>query len=155
RDDDPLLPDKIKLFREFKPVRKLQVGDRVERGQLLAMVDPKKAFDDVTMKVAKLDGADFDRQASGKKKDEYHRRYLSMLEQIRRVPGSVPKDDIEAAKLQRENYAFEEKTKGATVTEAQRALNASLTDLRMHEIRAAIDGVVKVIYKNHQGEAIK
>src|SRR5262249_6498596 len=74
---------------------------------------------------------------------------------IRRVPGSVPKDDIEAAKLQRENYAFEEKTKGATVTEAQRALNASLTDLRMHEIRAAIDGVVKVIYKNHQGEAIK
>src|SRR5262249_13001572 len=132
-----------------------QVGDWVKRGQLLAMVDPKKSFDDVTMKVAKLDGADFDRQASGKKRDEYNRRWLTMLEQNRRVPGSVPKDEVEAARLQRDNYAFEEKPKGATVTEAQRALNAALTDLRMHEIRAAIDGVVKVIYKNHQGEAVK
>lgn len=155
RDDDELAPHKIALAREFRPVRKLQVGDHVKAKQLLALVSPKKAFDDVTMKVAKLNAADFDRQASGKKREEYQRRYENMMRQNQRVPGSVPKDELEATRLQRDNYAYEEKTKGATVTEAQRALNAALTDLRMHEIRAAIDGVVKVIYKNHQGDAVK
>ncbi|HEY7156332.1 MAG TPA: HlyD family efflux transporter periplasmic adaptor subunit [Gemmataceae bacterium] len=155
RDDDPLEPHKITLAREFREVRKLQVGDWVERGQLLALVNPKKSFDEVTMKVASLDAADYDTQASGKKRDEYHRRYLTMLEQNRRVPGSVPKDDIEATRLQRDNFAFEAKQKAAKVVEAQRTLHAALTDLRYHEVHAAIDGVVKSIYKHHQGEAVK
>jgi WD40 repeat protein len=150
-----LAPHKIALAREFRPVRKLQVGDHVKAKQLLALVSPKKAFDDVTMKVAKLDAADFDKKASEKKRDEYDRRYRSQLRQNQTVPGSVPKDELEATRLQRDNYDYESKTKGATVTEAQRALNAVLTDLRMHEIRAAIDGDVKVIYKNHQGDAVK
>jgi hypothetical protein len=142
REDDELVPHKIALAREFRKVRKLQVGDHVTRGQLVGLVDPKKSFDDVTMKVAKVNAADFDRRASGKKRDEYDRRFKSQMQQNQRVPGSVPKDDLEATRLQRDNYDFEEKTKGATVTEGQRALNAALTDLRMHEIRAAIDGVV-------------
>ncbi|HEY7309097.1 MAG TPA: HlyD family efflux transporter periplasmic adaptor subunit [Gemmataceae bacterium] len=155
RDDDELAPQKIALAREFRPVRKLQVGDHVKRNQLVGLVSPKKAFDDVTMKVAKLNAADFDKKASEKKRDEYQRRYDSMMEQNRRAPGTVPRDEWMAALLQRDNYAYEAKTKGATVVEAQRALNAALTDLRMHEIRAAIDGDVKVIYKNHQGDAVK
>ncbi|HEY7424267.1 MAG TPA: HlyD family efflux transporter periplasmic adaptor subunit [Gemmataceae bacterium] len=154
RDDDQLEPHKIALATERRPVRRLQVGDRVERGQLLAMVDPKKSFDDVSMKVAKLDGADFDKQASEKKKEESHRRYVSQMEQNRRQPGSVPKDEWMKTLLERDIYEREALTKGATVTESQRALNAALTDLRMHEIRAAIDGVVKEIYKN-QGDAVK
>jgi WD40 repeat protein len=154
RDDDPLEPHKITLAREFREVRKLQEGDQVKRGQLLALVDPKKAFDDVTMKAAKLDAADYDRQASGKKRLEYHRRYMSQMEQNRRQPGSVPKDEWMATMLQRDNYDYEEKNKGALVVQEQRTLNAALTDLRKHEIRAAIDGVVKTI-KIHQGEAVK
>jgi WD40 repeat protein len=154
-DDDLLEPHKITLAREFREVRKLQVGDWVKRGQLLALVDPQKSFDDVSMKAAKLDAADYDKQASGKKRLEYHRRYLSQMEQNRRQPGSVPKDEWMATMLQRDNYEYEEKNKGALVIQEQRTLNAALTDLRKHEIRAAIDGVVKTIYKNHQGEAVK
>src|SRR5262249_5205281 len=41
------------------------------------------------------------------------------------------------------------------IIEAQRELSASMTDLKMHEIRAAIDGTIKVIYKNSQGDAVK
>lgn len=155
REDDDLTPHKIVLAREYRPVRKLQVGDRVKHGQLLAMVDSEKAFDDVAIKLAKLNAADFDMKASGKKKEEYQRRYESQQRQNHAVPGSVSKDDMMATLLQKDNFAFEEKTKAATVTEAQRTLNAALTDLRKHEIRAAIDGIVMVIHKNHQGDAIK
>ncbi|HMF10946.1 MAG TPA: hypothetical protein VKE94_01535, partial [Gemmataceae bacterium] len=102
RDDDELAPHKIALAREFRPVRKLQVGDHVKAKQLLALVSPKKAFDDVTMKVAKLDAADFDKKASEKKRDEYDRRYRSQLRQNQTVPGSVPKDELEATRLQRD-----------------------------------------------------
>lgn len=155
KETDQLEPGKVVLSREVRPVRKLKIGDRVKRNQLLAMVNPRKSFDDVSIKVAKLLGADKDRLASRKQKEEYHRRYLNMLEQNRRQPGSVPKDDIMAALLQSQKFGFEEELKAAEVTSKQRELNAALTDLRMHEIRASIDGVVKEIYKNHQGDAVK
>ena len=154
-EKDELKPGEVYLMRETRKVRKLKVGDHVKRGQLLAMVNPRKSFDDVSIKVAKLLGADKDRLASQKQKEEYYRRYTNMQEQNRRQPGSVPKDDYMAALLQSQKFGFEEQLKAAEVTSKQRELNAALTDLRMHEIRAAIGGVVKEIYKNHQGEAVK
>jgi WD40 repeat protein len=155
KESDQLEPGKVVLSREIRQVRKLKFGDWVKRGQLLALINPRKSFDDVSIKVAKLEGANNDRLASRKKKEEYHRRYLSMMEQNRRQPGSVPKDELMQTLLQKENFEFEEKLKASEVTSKQRELNAALTDLRMHEVRAAIDGKVRQIYKNHQGEAVK
>jgi WD40 repeat protein len=155
KESDQFEPGKVGLFYETRSVRKLEPGDDVKRGQLLALINPRKAFDEVSIKVEKLRGADMDRLSSQKQKEEYYRRYQSMLEQNRKVPGSVSKDDMMAALLQSRKFGYEEDLKAAEVASKQRELNASLTDLRMHEIRAAIDGKVRQIYKNHLGEAVK
>jgi hypothetical protein len=63
---------------------------------------------------------EFERQAAGKNREEYQRRYESQLRQNRIVPGSIPKDEVEATRLQRDNFAYEEKTKAAAVKWAWR-----------------------------------
>src|SRR5262249_13085884 len=51
-------------------------------------------------------------------------------------------------------YEQEELSKGAQVKVTQRDISAAWTTLKMHEIRASIGGVVKVMYKN-RGDAVK
>lgn len=155
RPGDALKPNKIVLFTDELKVRKLKVGDVVKRGQLLGIVDPKKAFDDVAVRLAKLDGSEADRIGSLEQAKTYwnkHRR-IKLGENITR--GATSEDEQEATWMQYQKFYNEEKLKAAEVKKAQRELNAGLTDLRMHEIRAGIDGVVKVIYKNSVGESIK
>ncbi len=148
-------PEKIFLFRERKTVRKLQVGDWVKRGQLLALINPDKSSDDVSVKIAKLNAVDRQRQAASTTKTEYARRYRNYLDVNRQQPGTIPVDTLMETQLQRVKAESEERVKEAEIVEAQRTLNAAVTDLKMHEVRAAIDGVIKAIYKNHQGDAIK
>jgi WD40 repeat protein len=155
RETDELKPNMIRLGFETRKVRKLQVGDQVKRGQLLALVNPRKSFDDVAIKLAKVDATDAERLSSQKQKEEFIRRHQRLLQLNQRQPGAAPQEDIGAAAMQRDKFAFEEKAKAAEIISKQRELNAALTDLRMHEIRAAIDGTVKVIYKNSEGEAVK
>lgn len=152
---DELKPERIFLFQETKPVRKLQVGDWVKRGQLLAQVNPAKSSDDVSVKIAKLNAVYRQKEAARKTKEEYERRYANYLEINRRQPGAIQTDTLMETRLQKVKAEAEQMVKEAEIVEAQRTLNAAVTDLKMHEVRAAIDGVIKAIYKNHQGDAIK
>ncbi|MHB1423681.1 MAG: HlyD family efflux transporter periplasmic adaptor subunit [Gemmataceae bacterium] len=155
RATESLDPEKVFLFQESRRVRKLQVGDRVKRGQLLAMVNPAKASDDVAVKIAKLNAVERARLSAANQRYEYDRRLSNYREANRTQPGSIPQDSLQETHLQFVKSDSEEKVKRAEIVEAQSTLNAALTDLKMHEIRAAIDGVIKVIYKNHQGDAVK
>lgn len=153
REDVP--PLKGVFAYETRKVRKLQVGDRVQRGQLLALIDPRSAFDDVSMKLAKLDGVHYERNAAKAQKVEMHRQLLTQQELARRTPGAISPDEIAKTRVQHEKFSAEENVKMQEIVTAQRTLNDSLTKLKMHEIRAEIDGVIKAIYKNHQGDAVK
>jgi WD40 repeat protein len=155
RTTETLDATKVFLFQEKRQVRKLQVGDRVKRGQLLAQVNPAKSSDDVSVKIAKLDGVEFARQLAENQKVEYKRRYETYLGTNRNQPGAIPVDQLMETRLQMVKAESEEKVKKAEIVEAQRTLNAGVTDLKMHEVKAAIDGIVKDIYKNHQGDAVK
>jgi WD40 repeat protein len=155
RDREELPPRKIVLSYETRHVRKLQVGDRVHRGQLLALVNPRSAFDDVTMKVAKLNKTDEERLAASSQKDIFYDRLRRLEALNQRQPGSVSYDDLQTVRGKYDEYYHQERVKKEEIGYAQRELNDSLTKLKMHEVRAAIDGVVQVIYKNHQGEAVK
>jgi len=64
RETDRLEPGKVILTREVHRVRKLREGDPVRRGQLLALVNPRKAFDDVAGRLVKLKGAEAERIAA-------------------------------------------------------------------------------------------
>jgi hypothetical protein len=56
RQTDRLEPGKVILTRQVRRVRRLREGDRVTRGQLLALVDPHKMLDDVAGRLVKLKG---------------------------------------------------------------------------------------------------
>jgi WD40 repeat protein len=155
RATDSFEPEKVFLLTKRQPVRKLQVGDHVKRGQLLAQVNPAKSSDDVSVKIAKLNAVEFARQSAHSMKMEYGRRYENYRATNRSQPGAIPTDTLMETHLQYVKADSEESVKKAEIVEAQRTLNAAWTDLRMHEIRAAIDGVIKEIYKNHQGDAVK
>jgi WD40 repeat protein/biotin carboxyl carrier protein len=155
RPMDQLEPNKVVLMQETRQVRKLQVGDRVERGQLLALINPAKSFDEVAIKVATLNGKAEERNLSEQQKLEYKERYQNQLAINRKNPNAVPRDSLQETHLTYLKYAAEEAVKKAEIIKAQRELSAALTDLKMHEIRAAIPGVIKVISKNHQGDAVK
>jgi multidrug resistance efflux pump len=154
RPGDDHKPDKCVVARETKAYRKLEVGDRVEEGQLLALVDPVLALDELAVKIAKLDAAEAERRASEKTRDEYRKRWENMRDGSRRTPGAFAQDDIRAAELQYQRYLEEEIHKAAVVRQAQRELSAALTVLRMHEVRSSLRGVVRRIDK-HRGEAVK
>jgi WD40 repeat protein len=154
RDTDTLLPGRTHVSRRKVQMRVLDIGDKVEKGQLVALVNPALAIDDLEVKRAKLDAAEADRLAARANKEEAHRRYDSMTEQRRKYPRSVSDEDYRAAKLYWDRYIQEELSKAAAVVQAQRELSGALTQLRMHEIHAAIPGVVKILYKN-TGDAVK
>jgi WD40 repeat protein len=155
RDTDPLEPNKVQLFKETRTVRKLQVGDKVKRGQLLALVNPEQAFDKVASQVAKVEEADADRLTSRAFKKEFEAKLLGMQNANRNTPNAVPQDTLRETQLQITRYAQEEKQKEKKILVAQRELSASMTEMKQHEIRASIDGTIKLIYKNTQGDAVK
>jgi WD40 repeat protein len=165
-EDDPTLyrplgdgeePEPGKAIAQWRRihVRKLRIGEKVARGQLLALVNPRMAYDDLAIKVAQLQGADADRLASRKTKEEFRKRYEAMSRQEQIKKGSASQEEIRGTKLQWDKYAHEEKVKEAQVSKSQRELSAALTTLKMHEIRAVISGTIRAISKNSEGEAIK
>ncbi len=155
RSREELPPERVVLSYETLKVRKLQVGDRVLRGQLLALINPAKSFDDVSIKVAALNSKAEERALAENEKRLYDTRYRNQLAMNRNQQGTIPLDSLEETRITRDKYATEEKVRMREIEKAQRELSAAVTDLKMHEVRAAIDGVVKAIYKNHQGDAIK
>jgi WD40 repeat protein len=154
RPDDDLQPDRCVVARETKAFRKLEVGDHVNERQLVGLVNPVLALDEMAVKNAKLDAAEADRRASEKTRDEYKQRWENMLNAVQRTRSAFAQDDIRAAKLQYERYLEEEIHKAAEVRQGQRELNAAMTTLSMHRIESTIPGTVKTLYKN-SGEAVK
>ncbi len=138
-----------------RQLKKLDVGDEVHEGQLLAMVDPQLAVDDFYSKKTKVEAAKADWQASIKTRDEANQRYATML-RLRDgiVKNTVSEEDVRGAKLTYDRYYFEEIAKKEAIKQTGSDLNQALTVLKMHEIRSKVNGVVKSINK-YRGEAVK
>jgi len=154
KEGDQLIPGRVVVAKQTREFRKLEVGDRVERGQLLGLVNPAVAFDELSIKTAKLEAADADYRAAIKTRDEAEKRYDSMTRQRAVAARSVSDEEYRGAKLTWDRYIEEAIAKGAQIAVAQRELNAALTTLNMHEIRSSIPGLVKVLYKS-RGDAVK
>ena len=154
RDSDDYVPGQVTLGYVMKQYRKLVEGDVVEKGQLLALVDPVVAHDDVLVKISKLDVAEADVQTSVKTKDEAKSRYERMVNANLSKPGTFALEEVSGARLTYERYIQEELSKRASLIQAQRELSAAVSILKKHEVRADSAGVIKVIIK-HQDEGVK
>lgn len=142
------------VAEEFREFRRLDVGDEVKAGQMIALVDPTLAIKEMAIKNSQVNAAEADVKSTEKTKDESLRRWRNMEAQNRAVPNSVPKDELQGAELTYQRYVQEQVSKEAASIKAQQELLQAVTILQKHEVRAAIDGIVKIIYKN-RGEAIK
>jgi WD40 repeat protein len=134
--------------------RKLEVGERVARGQMLGLIRSDLARDDLSIKIAKYRAAETERQAAAKTRDEAENRYKDMLAANRITSHAVSQEDVRAGRLTWERYILEAKAKAEAVVQAERELLGAYTVLQMHEIKASIDGVVRAIYKQ-RSEAVK
>jgi WD40 repeat protein len=154
KETDKIEPNRVALARQRREFRRLGAGDRVREGQLLALVNPALALDELSVKCAKLDAAEADRLASRATKEESIKRVDTIVKARQAARGSVSDDEYRGAVLTVERYAQEEIAKTAAVWQAQREVHQALTALKMHEIRAAIPGTVKTLYKG-RGDAVK
>jgi WD40 repeat protein len=152
RPGELLPPGKLLVVKEDRWFSPLQVGDVVSRDEVIAHVNATVAIDDVAIKVAKLESAEAAVAAATKTKDEAEQRAITANGLY--LSKTIALEEKRAADFNYQRYKEEEKTKIADRRVADRELNASLTTLRMHEIKAPIDGVIKAIY-HKAGEAVK
>lgn len=99
----PLRPETVVTYTLPEQMKKLQVGDRVFKGQRLALVKPDLAAADLDVKVQKLKGAEADRETSQKTLEEFEKRY----EYYKLHPEGQTKEDLRAAELQVVRYKQE------------------------------------------------
>ncbi len=153
-DEDPLDPKRVRVLSESKTFERLEEGAVVERDELLGLVDTRLPKTDLGIKIAKLKASEAAYTTAGKTKDEALKRYQSLEVADRRAKGSVSPEELRGARLTYDRYVEDEKAKFQEISVAEQELRQSQVLIQLHEIRAAIPGVVKTIYKKH-GEAVK
>lgn len=154
RPGDSLAPGSTRIVRLPIRFRKLEEDDEVEKDQLLGVINPAVALEELAIKQSKVESAAADVRASSAMREESVRRLASIQKSRSAVRGSVSDDDYGAAKVTVDRYVNEEVAKKAAVVQAQQELSGAWTNLELFFIRAAIPGRIRTIYK-HQGEAVK
>jgi biotin carboxyl carrier protein len=151
---DGLPPKRLRVGYVEKKYRKLVEGDKVEKGQLLALVDTEIARDELESKIAKIDAAQSELQTSTETKKEAEQRYNRIRNANIRSPGTFAPEEESGALLTWQKYVQEELAKAANLVSAQKEANRAITMLKKHEIQAPVAGEIKVI-RVQVGEAVK
>jgi WD40 repeat protein len=153
RDGDPIEPNRLVVMKEIRHFRRLNKGAQVVAGQLVGMINPDTALDELRSAVAHLNGAEAKRVASEKTRDETYERMERNAKLVK--IGGVSQEEYSGSILTYERYKFEEIENRHAINSARSDVSKALTNLQLHEIRARISGAVKTIYKNTKGEAVK
>jgi WD40 repeat protein len=150
--DDEIKPNRVKLYRAEKTFVPVDEGSILKENELLAVIDPVTAIDDLAIKLAKLDAAEADRAAEEKQRDEYRERWQRADLLYKRGAGSL--EDATAAKLAYDYHVFETIHKQEDLKVAGNEMRQAETLLELHMVRSKINGEVKQVSK-HKGEAVR
>jgi WD40 repeat protein len=156
-EDDRIPPgSKVVVKKEERFFKRLREGDEVREGQLLGLVNPSLALDDLYIKVAKLDASAADENTSIKTRDEAEQRYMTNFKLYQGGHAVVSLEEVRASKLAWDRYIYEVISKGQAINVAAAELKQAQTTLEMHSLRSKVRGSarIKVIYK-HKGDAVK
>lgn len=154
RVNDKLESGSTKVIRLHGRFRRLAENDEVKEGQLIGIINPAVAIEDMEIKLAKLEGAASDVDATRAMLAESRLRLAGAEQANRRTPGAISRDDYGAAKVTVDKYVSEEVAKRAAVKQAQQELAGAWTTLDLYFIRAMIPGRIRTLYKQ-PGEAVK
>jgi hypothetical protein len=145
---------RVQMLREERFFKRLQEGDVVAEGQLLGVINPSLAVDDMAIKMAKLHASVADRLTSKKTKDEALQRFRTSEYLYRQGKGVESLENMRGARLTWERYIYEEISKTQAISVATAELKQAETTQEMHMLRSRIPGVVKNVLKN-KGDAVK
>jgi WD40 repeat protein len=148
---DKVQPHKLLLRQVDRYFLPIDEGSQVESGDLLGVVDPVLAVDELAIKLAKLDAADADRIASEKIRDYEYEHYERVKALFQRGSGS--KEEVAEARAGWERYTQDAISKAEAVKVAARELQQAETNLDLYLIRSKSKGQVKQLHKR-RGEAI-
>jgi len=154
RITDTFEPGSMTIIRQKLRFRRLAENDEVKKDQLIGVVNPTVALEDVASKRTKVEAAAADVRATSSMKDESKRRLNSIISLRGKIKGAVSDDDLGAAIVTVDRYVNEEIAKRAAVVQAQRELSAAWSTLEMYLIKAPITGKIRTIYRQ-PGEAVK
>jgi hypothetical protein len=152
KKDEDAKPFKLRLHRAEKWFRPVDEGTEVKKDDLLAVIDPVTAVDELSIRVAKLDAAEADKVASEKIR-EFTQKHLDTVTKLF-ANGAATREEVQEAKASYDRYYQEVISKGEAVKVASKELRQAETMHRLHEIRSKINGQVKQLIK-HEGEAVK
>jgi hypothetical protein len=147
----PIYANHIVIASEVRKYRKLETGERICKGQLLAEVDTRLAMEILSSKLHALHAAEADRNASEKTRDESRTRH-ERLTKLREAGSKVSDKELRRAELACARYASEETAGRLGVQKAAYEVIAAMRDVRLHEVRSPGYGVVKQICKT-RGDA--
>ncbi len=137
----------------YQPLRK---GDYVVKDQIVGMVDPTKALNDIDFKNAKIVAAKAEHKAAVAMYEEAQAR-LNRLDDLKRQnPRLVSAEEYSGAVLTRDKHKEEAVSKEEQVKLAVIDLYQAQAEKRLHEIRCVMEGtsLVKQFYKN-VGDGVK
>jgi WD40 repeat protein len=135
-----------------KVYRELREGDRIEPGQLMAILDERLDRAEYEVKEAAVKAAQADLVAAEKTRDETRERWLTANRLFQTHANS--EEDVRGAKLLWDTKTFDAVAKREAVAKAKAEANAAKTLVEMHQVRSKIPGLIKTIHK-HPGEAVK
>src|SRR5262249_42421553 len=109
--EDEVDAHRVQLLRELRFFRRLQEGDEVAEGQLLGMINPSLAVDDLSIKLAKLRAAAADLETARKTRDEAEQRYKTNRDLYTRGGKIVSLEDLRGSELTWKRYEYESVSK--------------------------------------------
>src|SRR5262249_20253245 len=109
--DDDLAPSTTAMVRRKLKYRALDIGDRVEAGQMVGMINPVLSLDDVKIKKEKVDAAAADVEATKAMKEESKNRLDTLSFLKSKGEKIVTKEDWGIAQVTLTKYQQEEVSK--------------------------------------------
>jgi HlyD family secretion protein len=154
--------EKVDESRQFtvevngKPVkyRRLRLGDVVERGEIIGRVDDDLVVAAAKVKEAKIKGAEADRVASEKTRDESQQRWKTAKQLRAAKVQAMSLEDVRGAELTYFRYAREVESKQAAVEIAKQELKQAQAMVDSYLITSGVRGIVRRIHKR-AGEAVR
>lgn len=151
----PIPPGKAQVLFEKRAYRKLEIGDKVKRGDTIALVNPELIGHELAIGVFNQGISESERSAAKSYLEEYAYRY----EHYRGVnqggtPRAISQEEIASIRLGRDKSAADLNAKTIGVAKSEREIIAAAAKLRMHQVQARMGGTVKMIYKQ-AGDAVR
>jgi RNA polymerase sigma factor (sigma-70 family) len=142
---------KVKRGSAEVKFRRLKVGDAVEEGQLIGLVEDELARDDQDLARAKVAAAEAEVTVSEKSRDEAEQRWAAV--QKLKARGVIADEEFRAAKLSFDRFFWETKTKEAAAEVARLEMKRAQRILEQYEIRSRVRGVITKVNK-YSGEGV-